>query len=338
MLRSVTLTKKILFISIIASIVIWGVLDFYHTRSIKNIFQKQMINRLENEAHNNRIQFDRYVQSYYKNAGLITSLSDFTHYIEANINLWESSKTEPTKINSELPQWLPRSSLLRTIASVRYAFIMDKNDKVRELYNGWSEVPTSLLTQINTLKKISSNQSHITFIEDFPYLIASSPLTDNNGKLLATLMIASPMDDEFLVSSQIIFNPDTITVLLGGKPPLIYSSSRNDLLPAGSNPDDHFKDYMETGTAFFDYGASEIHVQYTTLISMTSFVSITDSLLKKERQQRALTAILLIITFLLIITWITKKIQGLTTRVVTFSKQYLGVELQDLAGRPEFPH
>lgn len=64
-------------------------------------------------------------------------------------------------------------------------------------------------------------------------------------------------------------------------------------------------------------------------IPREQYESMSKPVLVTERQNRALTALFLIFSFSIIGIWITRRVQGLSDRIVTSSKEHLGIELEE---------
>jgi signal transduction histidine kinase len=71
----------------------------------------------------------------------------------------------------------------------------------------------------------------------------------------------------------------------------------------------------------------DMHV--SDFIPREQYESMSKPVLVTDRQNRALTALFLIFSFSIIGIWITRRIQGLSDRMVTSSKQHLGIELEE---------
>ncbi|MEO5378702.1 MAG: ATP-binding protein [Magnetococcus sp. DMHC-6] len=335
MIQSLPLTFKMLLITVVAGIAAWSLLDYWQSGYLKELFHNYLKEIVRDRAMENRIIFDNHVMSHNQAVRLLVAQKNLQDYLDTHpLN----NDTYP-KIRFQLdpPSWLPRSSVLRILVPLRYVLLLDSDGQVREVYQGQPEPPPpTLLQPSRILRQLSHNQSFLTLIDHDPYLITSETVLDVNGHLKATLMLATPLDHSFLSSA---LGPGRkymgIVALLEGTPPHIIASNQPASVPPGMTLDEVKKRFLLAGQSVFDYGSSDLRLQLITLISTEEFEKMNQSILKTERQQRAVTAIILIIACLSIMIWITRKIEQVTRKIVDFSKNTLGVQPQFIAHRDE---
>ncbi len=333
MLKSVSLTLKMILLTILVGIVVWGLMDSIHSRAIKKIINSQLSESLSKNAQQDRINFDNYARSLYAASKVIVTQKKFLDYFAKQD--WSGDEGR-IKYYSEKPEWLPRSSVLRTFTNARYYLLLDNKGRVRELFQDWpEEIPPTLLQPSNQLRLLSINQFFMTAIDGIPFLIASETARDENGNDQLTLMLATPLDNEFLVSMQGSYRLENIVALVGGDKLQVVASSNPELLVKGVFIDQLTSSYLVTGKSFFDYGASDMHLQFTTFISMKEYNLLTESILMTERNNRAISGVVLILSFAMIMFWITKHIQKLTERIVNFSVSALGAKRKEIKAEDE---
>ena len=313
-----------LFLTVLAGVLIWGILDHFQSKGLKSILYAQQAERLNKEALDARVHFDNYVISYNKAARLITSQKQFSAYLEKQY--WYSGSAHPVKSYEEIPPWLPDASVLRMFVRIHYALLLDSNNNVRELYRGWpGPAPRSLTSPDDLLQKLSSGQSFMTDLDGSPFVLTAETLTDPNKGGKVTLMLASPLDDSFLISSLGGTNRINIAALVGGHTPTILASSSPNVLPAGTSLASIKKLYLITGKSFFDHGASDLTLQFTSLISKDEYEKLSTAILAKERRHYAFSALVFIMAIALIMLWITRHIKRLAQEITDFSFKELGV-------------
>jgi signal transduction histidine kinase len=101
--------------------------------------------------------------------------------------------------------------------------------------------------------------------------------------------------------------------------------NRPDILPLGTPLKTIEENYLVTGKSFFDWGASDLTIQFTSFMAKKEFSEIGSSIIKTDRIQRFITALALIACFFIIICWITAHIKGLTATITDFSRDTLGM-------------
>lgn len=321
----IPLTLKMVTLTIAVGLAVWAASDLIQTEALKSIFQAQLAERLRQQAFEDRLRFDRHIKSYRQAAKVFASQKQFLDYIE-NKN-WFRDADAQIRYHRRPPPWFPARSVLRSLARPRYALLLDSRGRVVEAYQGQEKPPPlALLQPTNRLLRLSHNQVNMTSLEGVPFLITSESVT---GLRKVTLMLASPIDEEFLVASQGTAHGRLVALVTGERPRILMSSNLN-LLPAGALLETLRDRYLVTGQEFFGYGSSEMAIKFASFVSTSEVESLTRSVISKGRQQHAITVFILILSFTFIMFWITKRIVRLTHRVTDFSEVVLG-------GHPEKP-
>ena len=331
MFKHISLTLKMLLITIIVGVTTWSFLDLLQLSTIDEAFNAALSERLNEGETENRILFDRYVKSFHQNAKFIISQKQFFNYIKKiSYEKWSLflSAQDQIKYYEELPQWLPGSSILSSITHFRYAFLLDDRGSVREVFKRFAELPPKLLLKPGyLLQKLNTQKTLLTSINGNLYLITSETLYGSQGRSLATLMLATPVDNEFLADSQ---DKDHLMAYAAGENPQILASNRGDLLPAGTLLESLKGGYVYSGKDLSEYGISDRGVKMVTFIPKKPYELLSKSILVKERGNRIVTVLLLILSFSFIMLWITKRIQSLTWRVVDFSEKSMNIKQKSL--------
>lgn len=317
-------------VTIVVGLAVWGILDEFQSHRLKSLFHAQLNERLSKQALRDRINFDRYVKTHLQSAKLFVSQKRFSDYVEDRD--WSSVPEEEVKIQYHVrpPRWFPNLSVLRTLANPRYAILLDSRSNVREVYKGRREMPPLFLLKPSPLLLAKSNgQNFITRIGGASYLISSNSCFNSQGAVRATLMLVSLIDDEFLSASLGAVASGHIAALLTpeDEPHILMSSNVNEV-PPGKLLADLRDRYLVTGKEFFDYGASEQAIKFISLISTEEVDSMTQSVISRGRQERVITILPVIVSCVLIMLWITRRIQNLTRYVTDFSQKNLGVRQQ----------
>jgi PAS domain S-box-containing protein len=324
-LRRIPLAPKLLILTLLVGVVVWGILDHTQTKELRRIFETNLARRLAEVAQDNRMRFDNYVGSYEQAAKLIASQKSIIDYSASRIGHRGGAKL--VTWHSGPPPWLPDSSVMRKFVHIHYALLIDAGGRVREVYQAWPDPPpASLLRPSALLRQMSNNQSFMTSLDNVPYLLTSEPIRTGTGRALATLMLAVDLDDDFLMYALGLTAEQNIVALAAGDVPRIIASNRPDLIPAGTALDSLKKNYLVTGKSFFDWGGSDLTVHMVSFISRADADRLNASILSAERLQRALVAVSLILAFAAITIWITRHIRRLTRTVSDFSRDTLHIK------------
>ena len=310
---------KMLVSASIVGLVAWAITDSIQNYTLKQIFNSKLSERFSWQAEKQRIMFDRYVKGHHQAVKLFIDSQNLTKYVESPA--WQQSTEHRTY--DKPPPWLPKLSVIRNFLQPRYILLIDNKGNCRELYKASAEpAPTDLRRPNPTILDLSHGQGFLTRINDKPFLLASEILTDKKGKTIATLMLASPLDEEFLIASQDSTLPDSnVIALLSEDYPSIMVSSNSSLIPPGTKIEKLKDRYLIIGQGFFDYGATDIIIELVSFISTDETLQLTHDVLNEERPIRGLTAIIYILAFITLMFFITRRLQRFTKYVVDFSER-----------------
>ncbi|NGZ06434.1 MAG: PAS domain S-box protein [Magnetococcales bacterium] len=323
MLKRIRLTWKALLATVLVATATWSVLDLLQTDHLRAIFQTRLSAVLGEKAAANRILFDNHIRAYHQSVRLLAAQKSFLDHIAD----WSSASPPTTApIHHERPPaWLPRASVLRGFTPLPILLLLDHAGVVRELYQGQIAPPPRVLMEPTPLlMELSHNQTFITAIAGTPYLITAETVVDGRGEPKATLMLAAPLNDEFLSRYQGPVGRYTgLVALLEGENQTIIATNQPDTLRSGVPLAATSEKFLVSGHSFFDYGSSDLLLQLVTLESTETLESLLRSILSTERHQRFITAGALIISCLLIMVWITRNIEQITRDIVDFSRNVL---------------
>jgi diguanylate cyclase (GGDEF)-like protein len=306
-----------LLLTAVVGLVVWAVSDKFQTDSLREIFYGKLVQRFSWQAEEQRILFDRYVKGHHQAVRLFIKSHGIKQYVTDPA--WEQGQQQ--KVYQAPPPWLPRVSVIRNFFQPSYLMLLDPGGKVRELYQARQEPPPAVLLDPGSmLLTLSNNQGFLTNIEGKPYLLASANVDDDNGNTQAILMLASPLDEQFLIASQgpALSDNNVIALLTDGQPVIMVSSDPL-LMPPGTKVEALKDRYLNVGQGFFDYGATDIMIELVSFVSTSEVRQLTQEVLSEDRTLRGLTAIAFIAPFVLLMYLITRRIQRFTSYVVKFS-------------------
>ena len=313
-----SLTCKMMAFTVAIGLVTWGVVDYVQGRHLKAIFDRQISGELEIQGKDARVHFDEYVAKYQKAARIFVSQTRFSDYLAGR----RFGAIRKPRVYSEIPPWLPGASVMRALVRVRYAILLNGKGEVKEIYQEDSgALPPRLLHPGNLLRQLSFNQSLMTDINGAPFVVTATPFLGRKGQVKAVLMLASPIDDDFLMSSQP--SNGMLTAITDPGKQVVIASNRPDTLPGGSPLSSIRQNYHVTGKSFFDVGSSDLLLNFISLIPDAEYNKLSRAVVSTGRQQRAIVALILILAFALSTFWITRRIGRLTEHVMDFSERVL---------------
>jgi len=332
-LKKIPLAIKVLFLTLLISSIVWLVLDHFQGIKLRELFIAKLAEDLQIHAKEDREQFDKHIQNVHQAAKLITAQYRFQSYV-LNTD-WANS--QEIKYYMTLPPWLPTSSTMRTFFSARYALLINANGQVCEVFVNAPESPPDALLKPNSLiQKLSHSQSYMTDIYGFPYVLSAESIHNTTGKNIATLMLASPIDSDFLIAAQTrtphtTISDKTVIALLTGGSQKILASSQPDSLIEGAFVTDFEDKFLMTGTSpFLDYGASTLLLQFASFISTERTFHIADYMSAESHKQKAILVLVLVFAFMILTFWITARIRHMTRRIIHFSEKRLGITVPRL--------
>jgi class 3 adenylate cyclase len=301
----------------IISCAVWLALDHVQTRSLRRIFRQQLIERLAQEALEDRLNFDRHISAHNQLVRMLVTQKKFIDFADS-VN-WEEGGEFGVRYHDRPPAWLPRLSAFRSFVRIRHALLLDSAGRVREVYRAEeNRLPGPLLKPDAYLREQSRGQNYLTAMGDTPYLVTSETCADSEEPV--TLMLASPIDDEFLIDSQGMYR-GRLVALVRGDSPAIAASSNLDLLPAGTPLSDLEGNYVVTGQEFYEYGDSELAFRFASFISTGEIEALTGDIVSGERKQRAALVLGVLLLFSCVITAVTRRSEKLAQRMVALSEE-----------------
>jgi len=325
-LRRISLTSKMLWLTVVVGVVAWAVLDGMQTGTLEELFEAQLTETFVLDAGEDQVRFDLYVQHHNRMANLLTLQKDFLEYI--NDHRWPGNSAAEVKYDNSQPPWLPPPTFTTPFVQLRYVLLFDGRGVLREVYQSRNTpLPGALLTPSAALFERTHGQNFITFIGDVPYLLTSETVGGGDGELpRAMVMLVSPLDSEFLLASLGSSNHGNIVALLAGNRPRILTSSIPDLLPAGTFVDELQGRYLSAGQDMANYGSEQVPIRFASFKSTSEVDSLTDSVLAGERGEHAIGMAVFILLFLGLMMSITRRVQRLGQHISDFSRDTLGAQ------------
>ena len=305
--------------AVIIGLVVWAITDSIENYSLKQIFNAKLSERFSWQAEKQRIMFDRYVKGHHQAVKLFMQSQNILEYTSSSD--WKNNSQ--IRSYSIPPPWLPRLSVIRNFFQPRYMLLLDAEGNCHEIYNASSgPAPAELIHPGQKLLNLSHNQGFLTRLKEKPYLLASAYIKNKKNVIQGILLLASPLDEEFLIASQgsVLAGSNVIALLTEDEPSILVSSNPT-LIPAGTKTDTLKGKYLKIGQGFFDYGATDIVIELVSFISTAEALQLTREVLNEERPLRSLTAITYVLAFVLLIFIITRRLQNFTNYVVGFSEE-----------------
>ena len=327
LLNRIPLSAKTLAFCLIFGLSFWFASDYLQNTLLQNILFKQSKKNISIQAEAQRMRLDRYVKQYFLGAKLIATQANFQKYIGSITLLgWPNLLEENIEVihHKTPPEWLPSRSLMRNFIKARYIILLDSKNRPREIYHKGDEHIINLFTESgNILFQSSLSQSFLTLHNEKPFIIASHKIYNDAKQLTASIVMATPLDDEFLFRAQGVTTGKTLVALTSGLPPYILASNDINLLPVGTAVDNLHERYIIVKNNFFDYGNSDLQCQVAVLFSKRLINQDIQTILASQRVYRTLASALFILLFTAGTYVVTVKIKKLARYVVNFEQNEL---------------
>jgi diguanylate cyclase (GGDEF)-like protein len=330
--KRTSITIKMVVIIIALGVLAWIAFDYMQSYALKNIFEAQLFERLNQEAIDDWVSFDNYLKNHSRLITLCCTQENFSDYIERQ--KWSAEDAIEVKYHNQYPAWSPPASILRTFVQPYSIFLLDAQTRVRESYSS-VRTPSSPLFQPSPLLLAKSHwtgESLLLNIDGAPYVVASCSYRDSQGILRAKLMVVFPVNDEFLFASVSPHPGHVVALAAPGEtsPDLkVQVSSNLKEIPAGSSLEELKGYHFVTGLEYFDYGP-EAYVKFISFFSTKEVETMTKLVISSQQKQRLYAAPAFILTFVLIMLWIPRRIERLTRYVMDFSQNKLGAKQEGL--------
>ncbi|MDH3348076.1 MAG: hypothetical protein OEM02_08250 [Desulfobulbaceae bacterium] len=313
--------------TIMVGTVTWLFLDHFQSIELSLLFRHQIDETLSKQSHIDRSLLDAYIRSYGKAASLIIAQNKFVKYTEQQ-DLLHKNNESPLRHEIQ-PPWLPKNSIMRTFPLTPHILLTDNKGQLLESYSISGLAFPQQLIENSRLQQLSNDQTLLTKINDTPFILASAHIYDEVNNRNGTLMVASALDNNFLHSAVSIIAPDSMVALVDNKTNKIISSNAPENIKKGSKLSTIEQSYHITGKSFFDYGSSDLELKFISLLPRSTYNQIATRILLTNRINGLILCISLIISFLMVIYWITTQVYDLTRQVTTFSNKHLGATSQE---------
>ena len=313
------LTLSMLLLTVTMGAAVWYVTDIYQSNMLEGELTEKLKQRFNQAALQQRVRFDQYVKAFNPGVRLYANNIKLEQYVQrAN---W--SRGEPGLIkHRDVPEWGPGMSAMRQFVMPRYMLLIDRWGEVREIYHSRHPLPPKELIDISPLVlELSIGQSYLTVFGKNLYLVASEHITDDNGNVEATLLIASPVDKHFMRASQGVFLDDSIIGLVRDSDNSIFVSSSPESVANGTDIATLSEDYLITDAAYFDSGSADIIIRFFSLTSTKALQAQISMLVAVDRKVSTISAVIFITSFSLLMLWVAARIRKLSRKVIQFSNE-----------------
>lgn len=322
--RRVPMSVLSIIIGLACGGLVWWVLDQVQPRALRSIFTEELQTRLEQQARETLVRFENYVEAHNSTARLLANHRALSSYLDP-IYWFDHDVQEPV-VHYSPPHWLPESSLWRTLVEPGKILLIDRKGRTREIYNiDLRGLPDELLKVDERFLNNLRVHAFLTTLEGHPYLLVSEVTEDGTGTNMGYLMMATPLDSEFLLASQqSVSSNDVLVGIIDADEQRFLSSSDPEMVPVGTTMQQASTDFVVTAQSFFHYEGSVQNIQFATLVPRSSLEATRQRMEAVERRQRLIAATAFIAVFTFVFYLMSERLNRILRRISLFSRRALG--------------
>ncbi|MCK5003248.1 MAG: EAL domain-containing protein [Gammaproteobacteria bacterium] len=317
MLPRLSLTLSMLLLTASVGLTVWAASYTYQNHVLSTLFHEDLNKRFVIEAKEHSERFYQHLNKYGPAVDFYANNVAAIDYIQSE--QWLNNKSPDFIIHQNIPDWLPKSSLMDSYLWPHCAMLFDQSGKLRELYHKNKPGPAvELLNAISNSIEQARNKNLVISFDNKPYILSSEKI--GNSDNAPTLLIINPLNEELLKASQGHESAGIVIALLDPSQEKILVSSNNKLVSINADLNELKKSFLINIDNPLITATIDLPVKLISLVSTEEIQHQIKAVLVEDRRITLVTAIAYIGSFALVIFWITSRIQRLNNHVVQFSE------------------
>lgn len=316
------------FVGLAVGFGVWKIIDPVQSRALRELFDEQLRNEVEQRARESMARFERLVDGFSSLAQLLASNRHLVAHVERG--RWESDPAPEIDRRLEpMPRWLETVSARAAATRVQRVLLYDRQGRLREDYplraaEALSEAPGELDAIVTG--RVGSGGVFLRAREG-PLLVVPAPIEDSQGNPAGAVVLVVPVDSDFLVAAQErAVGTEVTTALVDPDDQRVVASSNVQALSHGVALKKARSSFEVTAESLADYRASEWTPLFATLVPREGAKSTVRQLLHLERQQRLIMALVLIGVFSALFALVSARLNRVLRRITEFSRRALGAD------------
>lgn len=326
LLRRIPLSLFAALLGLAAGLALWELIDATQKNAVRELYDQQLQENLEQRARETLIHFDHSLNSYKTAAQLLASHRRLANYL--NPLYWFSDDQDPVVVYKEKPPpWLPEPSRWKPLISPSHILLIDSQGTLRELYQAQEmALPEELMNQLKDFLATKGTRADLVTIDNKPWLLSSTVAEDAAYNIMGTLMLAVPVDEWFLNTAQPGLGSEVLfTALLDAEGQEVLASSRPQVIPTGAIAQTLEGRFAVTSQIIEKNIASGITMLFATFIPRASVESIRIKVVRLDQRQRSIVALSFIAFFSLLFMLVSNRLSKALRRLSKFSQRALGI-------------
>ncbi|MCP3662209.1 MAG: PAS domain S-box protein [Gammaproteobacteria bacterium] len=328
LLRRIPIPVLSVMIGVLCGVLVWAVLDQVQPKALRDIFTQELRSRLDQQARETLFRFENFVTDHISTTRLLANHRLLSSYLEP-IYWYQEEVSEPI-VYFETPPWLPEEALWQTLVQPSHILLVDNRGRAQEIYQVGKQPLPKELDGVNDLflnDFLGENrvQAYLTMVGSNPYLLVSETAEDATGTYMGSLVFLVPIDVAFLLGSQRGTPVEEVVVgILDADEQRFIVSSDPFAVPSGIHTDEIAEQYVVTTQSFFDYEGTDINMQFTTMMPLSSVEATLERVAGVERRQRVVAAITFVTVFTFVFYLLSARLNRILRRISHFSRRALG--------------
>jgi PAS domain S-box-containing protein len=326
LLRRIPLSLFAAFLGLAAGLGLWEIIDATQKNAVRELYNQQLEENLEQRARETLIHFDHSLSSYKTAAQLLASHRRIANYL--NPLYWFSDDQDSVIVyETDPPPWLPDPSRWKPLVSPSHILLIDSQGTLRELYQVQQiPLPEGLVAQLSEHRATSESRVHLVTYDEQPWLLASTIAEDAAYNIMGTLMLVVPVNETFLHSAQPGLGSESLfTALLDAEGQTVLASSNNRIIPPGIIRDSVEEHFAVTSQIIEKNLETGITMLFATFIPRASVDRISIKIVRLDQRQRSIMALSFIAFFSLLFMIVSNRLSKALRRLSKFSQRALGI-------------
>ncbi len=327
LLARLSLTAKAVLITALTGACVWWITDHLLPKVVSETLFSQFEQQLRADAFRGSNAFDHYVKGHFELARVITSQQRFVDHMDRLYGRKApvGAAVQPREYRRS-PPWMPRRSTLAAFARARVYLVFSADHRLLEVHHSLiGEVPAALLYPDPALLQASQNENFLTEIDDMVFVVSTSELPSSTRRGSIFLTLATPVDDTLLLSLEQGSGTSRIVALLTGVDPYVLTSSDRERVPKGVRVTELQKDYLVLTETIYNYEYSDLLINYANLVLRREIEALAQPVILRERHRLVLVAAAFVLSSMLLMIFLSRRIQRVAGAITRFSSESLGM-------------
>jgi PAS domain S-box-containing protein len=329
LLRRIPMPFLAVFVGLAVGFGVWKVIDPLQSQALRDLFDEQLRNEVEQRARESLVRFERFVAEFSSKAQLLGANRHLAAHLDRGPWKGEPAGDGLPSI-APLPPWLDGLTRWAAEARVQRVLLFDAGGQLREDYPLTApEALSPALRELNATDLVARPGARVAFLRtpEGPVLVVPHEIEDSRGNPAGFLALVVPVDSGFLVAAQQgAVGTDVATALVDPDEQWVVASSNVQSLRPGTAMKKARSSFEVTVESLADYGASDWTPLFATFVPREGAKSTVRALLHLERQQRLIMALVLITVFSALFALVSGRLNRVLRRITEFSRRALGAD------------